>query len=48
MGPGTEDLQEPQPNIDADPLFVNAPAGDFSLAAGSPALEAAFSDPRGL
>jgi hypothetical protein len=47
-GTGTETLEEPQSNIDADPLFANAAAGDFSLSAGSPALEAAFSDPLAI
>lgn len=27
-------------NIDADPLFADAPAGDYSLAAGSPCIDA--------
>lgn len=30
--------------IDADPLFINAPAGDCRLAEGSPAIDASFND----
>src|SRR5262249_53220511 len=34
--PGTTTLTEPEPNIDADPLFVDALAGNYQLTDGSP------------
>jgi hypothetical protein len=44
-GPGTTTLTEPEPNIDADPLFVDALAGNYQLSDGSPAIDAAYSPP---
>jgi hypothetical protein len=44
-GPGTTTLVEPEPNIDADPLFVDALAGNYALHDGSPAIDAVYSPP---
>jgi hypothetical protein len=44
-GAGTTTLTEPQPNIDADPLFVDALAGNYALRDGSPAIDATYSAP---
>jgi hypothetical protein len=44
-GAGTTTLTEPEPNIDADPLFVDALAGNYALRDGSPAIDAAYSPP---
>lgn len=41
-GSGDTTLSQPQPNIDADPLFRD-PSGDYSLKDGSPAIDAAYS-----
>ena len=45
QGAGTTTLTEPEPNIDADPLFVDALAGNYELGVGSPAIDAAYSPP---
>jgi hypothetical protein len=44
-GPGTTTLVEPEPNIDADPLFVDALSGNYALRDGSPAIDATYSPP---
>ena len=44
-GAGTTTLTEPEPNIDADPLFVDALAGNYELSDGSPAIDASYSPP---
>jgi len=44
-GLGTTTLTEPEPNIDADPLFVDALAGNYQLQDSSPAIDAAYSPP---
>jgi hypothetical protein len=43
VGPGITTLTEPQPNIDTDPQFVDALAGDYHLADTSPAIDASYS-----
>jgi hypothetical protein len=43
VGPGNTALTEPQPNVDADPQFVDALAGNYHLADSSPAIDAAYS-----
>lgn len=45
QGAGTTTLTEPEPNIDADPLFVDALAGNYELGDGSPAIDASYSPP---
>jgi len=42
-GSRTTTLTEPEPNIDADPLFVEALAGNSQLIDGSPAIDASYS-----
>jgi hypothetical protein len=44
-GGGTAVFEQPQPNIDADPLFQDELAGVFSLLPGSPAIDSSFSPP---
>jgi hypothetical protein len=44
-GGGAATFLEPQVNIDADPLFADPLSGDFSLLAGSPAIDHSFSPP---
>jgi hypothetical protein len=44
-GAGTTTLTEPEPNIDADPLFVDALSGNYQLSDGSPAIDASYSPP---
>lgn len=43
---GAGGLTQGQGNLNVDPLFTNAAAGDFGLGAGSPAIDAG--DPTGL
>jgi hypothetical protein len=45
QGAGDTTLSEPEPNIDADPLFVDALAGNYELRDGSPAIDASYSPP---
>jgi len=45
QGAGDTTLTEPEPNIDADPLFVDALAGNYELSDGSPAIDASYSPP---
>jgi len=42
----TEPLPDGESNLAANPLFVNAPAGDFRLAVASPCIDAATHLPR--
>lgn len=44
-GGGVGIFEQPQPNIDADPLFADALFGDFRLGSGSPAIDSSFSPP---
>jgi hypothetical protein len=42
---GSASFSEPESDIDADPLFTNDLLGEFSLRAGSPSIDSAFSPP---
>jgi hypothetical protein len=44
-GGGAAIFEQPQPNIDADPLFTDELKGDFSLLPASPAIDSSFSPP---
>ncbi len=43
LGPAS--FSQPEPNLDADPLFSDELLGDFSLKPGSPAIDSTYSPP---